>query len=328
MRIIFAGTPEFAVSPLKALLESQHEIIGVYTQPDRPSGRGRTLHKSPVKQLAEQHKLPIFQPESLKDIQAQTLFRELHADLMIVVAYGLILPPAILSMPQYGCINIHASLLPRWRGAAPIQHAILSGDNMTGISIMQMDAGLDTGDVLFTQSCSIEAEETSQTLHDKLAILGSKTLIHVLEKFVEGTIVAIPQPSAGVTYAHKILKEHAKMDWQASAIDLERKIRAFNPWPIAFTHFQNDKSDQKDQNEAFRIWAAKIVRTNENALQKGENEKSPGTLLQATEQGIDVATGDGILRILEMQLPGGKRLPIREILHSKAEIFQVGKVFC
>jgi len=314
LRIIFAGTPEFSVASLKALLNSSHKVIAVYTQPDRPSGRGRTLHKSPVKQLAEEYKLPIFQPKSLKEVKEQSVLRELHPDLIIVVAYGLILPEAILSIPQHGCVNIHASLLPRWRGAAPIQHALLFGDTTTGISIMQMDAGLDTGDVLFTVPCSIEANETSQTLHDKLAILGSKALMQVLEKFETGALVADPQPLEGITYAHKILKEHAKIDWQETAVNLERKIRAFNPWPIAFAHIQN---------EAIRIWTAKIVSAKENVL----NGKKPGYLLHASEEGIDVVTGNGILRILEMQLPGGKRLPAREILHSKAKMFEAGLMF-
>lgn len=303
MRIVFAGTPEFAIAPLKALLNSAHSVIAVFTQPDRPAGRGQTLHQSPVKILAGLHNIPVYQPVKLKSPEEQEILRALKPDLLVVVAYGLILPKAVLDIPKFGCINIHASLLPRWRGAAPIQHALLAGDKTTGICTMQMDEGLDTGDILVQMTCDISPEETSQTLHDKLAILGAIALLETLEKLEQGTLSRQKQNPQTATVATKIVKADAKIDWQESAVVIDRKIRAFNPWPVAFADLNG---------QTIRIWSAKP----NNATPLEKNIK-PGTVINKHNEGIDVATGEGILTLLEIQLPGGKRLPVREILHGR-----------
>ncbi len=310
MRIIFAGTPEFASEPLKALIASVHEIVAVYTQPDRPKGRGRSVHFSAIKQLAIKHKLPLYQPCHLKDPNEQKIFHDLNPDLLIVVAYGLILPSYILNIPRYGCINIHASLLPRWRGAAPIQHAILAGDKITGISIMQMDKGLDTGDVLLKHSCPIHPEDTSKTLQNRLTVLGTKALIETLEKLEVGTLTRQKQDPNEATYAAKISKQDAKINWQDSAKDLDCKIRAFNPWPVAFSQIQD---------QTVRIWSAKPLPTLVNA--------KPGTIIGISDESLDIATQDGILKLRELQLPGGKPLPVHDILNAKRSLFAVGNYF-
>lgn len=308
MRIVFAGTPEFAIQPLNALLNSQHSVIAVFTQPDRPAGRGQALHQSPVKAFAESHHIPVYQPVSLRNPEEQAILHKLAADLLIVVAYGLILPKAVLDIPKFGCINIHASLLPRWRGAAPIQHAILAGDKETGVCTMQMDAGLDTGDVLLSASCTIDSEETSKTLHDKLTVLGAKILIETLERLEQNTLTSKKQDSDMASYATKIAKANAKVDWQESTAVIDRKIRAFNPWPIAFTELHG---------QSIRIWSAKPnLNTNLN------NKIKPGTIIEIHKDRIDVATSNGVLTLLEIQLPGGKRLPVAEILHAKRDLFQ------
>ncbi len=304
MRILFAGTPEFAIAPFKALLSSAHSVIAVFTQPDRPAGRGQTLHQSPVKILAGLHNIPVYQPVKLKSAEEQEVLRSLKPDLLVVVAYGLILPKAVLDIPKFGCINIHASLLPRWRGAAPIQHAILAGDKMTGICTMQMNEGLDTGDILLKKTCDITPDETSQTLHDKLALLGSTALIETLDQLEQGTLSPQKQdPNILTTYATKISKADAKIDWQESAIAIDRKIRAFNPWPIAFAELNG---------QTIRIWSAKL-----NSSTLLEKNIKPGTIIKKHKEGIDVITGDGILTLLEIQLPGGKRLPVEEILRGR-----------
>lgn len=303
--IIFAGTPDFAAVSLNALIHSDHHIKAVYTQPDRPAGRGRHLTASPVKELALKHQLPIYQPLSLKDKEEQQRLANLSADVMIVVAYGLLLPKPILDAPKLGCINVHASLLPRWRGAAPIQRSILAGDAQTGITIMQMNEGLDTGPMLYKVECAISANDTSATLHDKLAELGATALLETLSRLTE--IKAEKQNEASATYAQKIKKEEALLDWHHSAVELERKIRAFNPWPVAF--IQNN----------IRIWEAK-------AIEKEIGDVQPGTILQASAVGIDVATGKGILRLLKLQLPGGKTLAVADILNSRKEEFAPGKI--
>ncbi len=308
--IVFAGTPEFAINPLQALLQSKHHIAAVFTQPDRPAGRGRILHVSPVKKIAEQHQLPVYQPERLKDPATQEILRNLQPDLLVVVAYGLILPKAVLEIPRNGCINIHASLLPRWRGAAPIQHAILAGDKVTGITTMQMDAGLDTGDILITNACEITAQETSQSLQDKLSPLGATTLLETLEQLEKDLLSPQKQNEAEATYAHKIEKIQAKIHWQESALVIDRKIRAYNPSPVAFSELQD---------EIVRVWRATPLNTTTTT--------TPGTILKADHTGIDVATGYGILRLLELQLAGGKRLGVREILNSKSSLFAVGAFF-
>ncbi|MEO6696481.1 MAG: methionyl-tRNA formyltransferase, partial [Gammaproteobacteria bacterium] len=233
LKIIFAGTPEFAVPALQALLDSAHEVCAVYTQPDRPAGRGRTVQASPVKQLALRHRIPVLQPPSLKDASVQETLRALVADLMVVVAYGLILPAAVLSAPRLGCINIHASLLPRWRGAAPIQRAILAGDDQTGITLMQMDEGLDTGAMLVQRPCPILPTDSAKTLHDRLAALGAETLIETLGPLQDGTITARTQNGDAACYAAKLSKPEAVLDWRLDAAALDRKVRAFNPSPVA-----------------------------------------------------------------------------------------------
>lgn len=310
MKIIFAGTPEFAVPTLQSLIASQHHVIAVYTQPDRPAGRGQILTSSPVKQVAIAAKIPVYQPKTLRDVAAQNDLRDLQADLMVVAAYGLILPKAVLEIPRLGCINVHASLLPRWRGAAPIQRAILTGDKETGITIMQMDEGLDTGAMLHHASCSINPEDTSGILQDRLANLGANALLQTLVELEKNAIKPEVQNEEEACYAKKIEKTEAELDWQRSAEELERAVRAFNPWPVAYTFFQN---------ESLRIWEAKALADKVAAV--------PGTLVRASKEGIDVATGSGILRLLQIQLPGGKRLPVSAILNAKAGLFRPDMCF-
>ena len=235
LRIIFAGTPDFAAVALQAIINSGHEVAAVYTQPDRPAGRGRKLKPGPVKQLAMAHAIPVCQPVSLKDESEQQKLRDWNADLMVVAAYGLILPKAVLEIPRFGCLNIHASLLPRWRGAAPIQRAILAGDTESGISIMQMDVGLDTGDILLRTAIEIESHDTGGSLHDKLAIQGAKDLLSALNQVSQQQLTPIAQDNAQASYAHKLDKSEAHIDWSQSANSIERLVRAFNPWPMAFT---------------------------------------------------------------------------------------------
>jgi len=296
MNIIFAGTPEFAVPCLQALIDSPHNVIGVYTQPDRPAGRGRKLTASPIKQLALAHHIPVHQPLSLRTLPEQEILKSFNADLMVVVAYGLILPKAVLTIPRLGCINVHASLLPRWRGAAPIHRAILAGDTQTGIKIMQMDEGLDTGDMLLQVPCPIEPTDTAQQLHDRLAPLGAQALLTYLAAPTQKT----PQNSDQATYAAKLTKTEAEIDWSHSAIDIERRVRAFNPWPVAYTYLNG---------QPLRLWSA---------VGAGLAPPShiPGTILTANKSGIDVATGDGVLRLLAIQLPGGKHLTATEFLNA------------
>lgn len=300
--IIFAGTPPFSARILDALIHSEHKIIAAYTQPDRPAGRGRKLTASPVKELALKHEIPVYQPSSLRNEIEQQKLADLNADLMVVVAYGLILPKAVLSAPKLGCINIHASLLPRWRGAAPIQRAILAGDEETGITTMQMDEGLDTGNMLLMHPCPITLHDTSATLHDRLSEIGAEAILKTLEQLP--SIEPQVQNDADATYAHKIKKEEAELDWNLPARELNLKIRAFNPWPVAF---------YKD----LRIWEAFFIeREDENAL--------PGTILNASAEGIEIKTGKGILNLQKLQLPGGKVLSAREILNGQKHPFKVG----
>lgn len=308
LKIIFAGTPEFAAVALKALFQSQHQVIAVYTQPDRPAGRGQKLTASPVKILALQHQVPIFQPETLKEASQQHTITALQADLMVVAAYGLILPLAVLEAPALGCINIHASLLPRWRGAAPIQRAILAGDSETGITIMQMAKGLDTGPILYKQSCPITAIDTSQTLHDKLSQLGAEALLTTLQDL--SAYPPIPQDKSLVTYAEKIAKPEAKINWDLSAAEIDRCIRAFNPWPIAFTTCDGD---------VVRVWQALPM--------PGSSFERSGTILAASNEGIDIQAGNQtMLRIQKLQLPGGKVLTAKELLNSRQKQFAIGKI--
>jgi len=303
MKIVFAGTPEFAVASLRAAARHQ-EVVGVYTQPDRPAGRGRGLMPSPVKLEAIARGIPVFQPESLKGEQAQQQLRDLQPDLMVVVAYGLILPKAVLAIPTYGCWNVHASLLPRWRGAAPIQRAIQAGDADTGVCLMQMEAGLDTGPVLLRQHTPIQAGELGGSLHDRLAELGAQVLSDGLGLLRAGLKpIAQPQPEQGVTYAHKLDKAEARLDWSQDAQLLERTVRAFNPWPIA---------EAQLAGERVRIHGAVALADNQG--------KAPGTLLAAGRDGIDIACGQGALRLRVLQREGGKAITAADYLNARRDL--------
>jgi len=310
LKIIFAGTPEFAAVALKKLITSPHQVLAVYTQPDRPAGRGLKITASAVKQLALQHQLSIYQPVSLKNIDEQEQLKNFNADVMVVAAYGLLLPKAVLMIPRLGCINIHPSLLPRWRGAAPIQRTIFAGDKITGVTIMQMDEGLDTGPMLLQHQYVLAEDETSHTLHDKLAEMGAESLLETLNLLTQNKIKPQVQDNALATYANKITKEEALIDWSQPAKTLEYKIRAFNPWPIAYTNWQS---------QTLRIGMAAAMNEKVNA--------APGTIIQASKEGIDVATGDGVLRLLSLQLPGGKMLPVQQFYHARASELVKGNIF-
>lgn len=306
MRIIFAGTPEFAAESLAALLASPHQVIAVLTQPDRPAGRGRALQPSPVKQLALQHGLPVLQPENLKGEEIHAELAALSADVMVVVAYGLIIPKAVLAMPRLGCINVHGSLLPRWRGAAPIQRAIAAGDAETGVGIMQMEAGLDTGPVLLEVRTPISPEDTGGSLHDRLAGLGAEVLVQALANLESLQSHAKTQPEQGVTYAHKLTKEEAELDWSKPAVQLAREVRAFNPWPVSWV---------ARPEGPMRVWAA----------QAAAGHGLPGEVLSASPAGIEVACAEGSLLLTDIQLPGKKALPVADLLRGRSDLFQTGQ---
>ena len=309
LKIIFAGTPDFAAQHLTALLASEHQVVGVFTQPDRPAGRGNKLTPSPVKVLALEHNIPLFQPKSLRPEENQQLVADLHADLMVVVAYGLILPKAVLEMPRLGCINVHGSLLPRWRGAAPIQRSLWAGDSETGVTIMQMDVGLDTGDMLYKLSCPIESSDTSATLYNKLAQLGPTGMLATIQQLADGSAKPEVQDETAVNYAEKLSKEEARLDWSLSAAQLERCIRAFNPWPMSYFMVED---------QPVKVWSAQVLPHQANS--------QPGEIVHADKKGIQIATSDGVLNITELQPAGKKAMKAQDILNSRREWFIQGNI--
>jgi methionyl-tRNA formyltransferase len=310
LRILFAGTPEFALPALDALAASEHVLLGVLTQPDRAAGRGLRSQASPVKERALELSLPVLQPESLRDEGVRAALASKSADVFVVVAYGLILPTEVLAMPRFGCVNVHASLLPRWRGASPIQHAILGGDGETGVSIMRMEAGLDTGPVYLRRATAIGAHENAGALHDRLAVLGAHALLAALPDIADGTLSAEPQDAAHATYAKRIDKRDALIDWSRSALELERRVRAFNPWPVCET---------RCAGETLRIWEAiAMPETIAASVSAASSHAVPGIVLTAGAAGIDVATGDGVLRLLRVQRPGRRAIVARDFANSLA----------
>ncbi|MCO7515526.1 methionyl-tRNA formyltransferase [Pseudomonas guariconensis] len=307
MRIVFAGTPEFAAEHLKALLDSPYDVVAVYTQPDRPAGRGQKLMPSPVKQLAMAHDIPVFQPPTLRNAEAQAELAALAPDLMVVVAYGLILPQAVLDIPRLGCINSHASLLPRWRGAAPIQRAVEAGDAESGVTVMRMEAGLDTGPMLLKVVTPIGAEDTGGSLHDRLAEMGPPAVVQAIAGLADGSLQGEVQDDALATYAHKLNKDEARIDWSRPAVELERLIRAFNPWPVCHSTLDG---------ESVKVLAA--------TLSTGTG--TPGEILSASKDGLVVACGEQALCLTRLQLPGGKALGFSDLFNSRREKFASHKV--
>ena len=301
MKIIFAGTPQFAAFALEALLVNGQTVAAVLTQPDRPAGRGMQLLASPVKQLALQHDLPVLQPTTLKSTAIQQQLADYQADVMVVAAYGLLLPPAVLQLPHYGCLNIHASLLPRWRGAAPIQRAILAGDSETGITIMQMDEGLDTGNILLKRTCPIGANDTAQTLHDKLAELGARTIVEALDQLERGTLEPAAQDDTQATYAAKLTRNEAQIDWSRDAAEIGCMVRAYNPFPVAVSMYNT---------VPIKIWQASLC--------DDETRGEPGTVQAVEKDGIVVSCGRGTLRLEVLQRPGGKALPAAQFIQGFA----------
>ena len=307
LRIVFAGTPEFAAVHLQALLDAGLAPVAVYTQPDRPAGRGQKLMASPVKQLAVAHGIPVLQPATLRDPAAQAELAALQPDLLVVVAYGLILPQAVLDIPRLGCINSHASLLPRWRGAAPIQRAVQAGDAESGVTVMRMEAGLDTGPMLLKVRTPIAADDTGGSLHDRLAALGAAAVVEAIPQLAAGTLAGEVQDDALANYAHKLNKDEARLDWSRPAAELERLVRAFNPWPVCHSSLGE---------AALKVYAAEL----------GEGQGAPGTILAASRDGLTVACGSGALRLTRLQLPGGKPLGFAELYNSRREQFAPGLV--
>jgi len=372
LRILFAGTPDFAAVSLQALIhhaKANHYVLaGVFTQPDRPSGRGQKLTASPVKKLALEYNIPVYQPVNFKQAAARQPLIELNADIMIVAAYGLILPPEVLAAPRLGCINVHASLLPRWRGAAPIQRALIAGDNTTGITIMQMDVGLDTGAMLLKAVCSIAPTETAGELHDRLAILGASTLINALEQHKQGQLLPEPQQDHLACYAEKLRKQEGCIQWQSDAAALVRQIRGLSPWPVAYTdteygvmrvhnasitekqaeistemntgrYADNDKGENRDFSAASPYPAPGEIIPNKMVSDKAVSDKTvpgktvsnkavPGEIVAISKTALHIATGEGLLAITHLQLPGEKRLSVRDALNGKYRSkFYIGQVF-
>ena len=309
MRIVFAGTPDFAARHLQSLIDDgRHQIVAVYTQPDRPAGRGKKLQASPVKRFAEEQGLAIYQPQTLRHTEQQAALAKLNADLMVVVAYGLILPQQVLDTPRLGCINVHGSILPKWRGAAPIQRAVEAGDNETGVTIMQMDAGLDTGPMLSITRCHISDEDTSGAIYERLADLGGPALLRAIDKLETGSAQAVAQDDSLSSYASKIDKAEAQIDWSEAAMVIDRRIRAFNPFPCAFTSLEGQR---------IKIWSSKVERS--------DCIGQPGQIVRADNQGLLIRCGQGSLLLTEIQLAGKSRLAVAEILKSRADLLAVGR---
>ncbi len=314
LNIIFAGTPDFAAQHLAALINSEHNVVAVYCPPDKPAGRGKKLTSCTTKLLALENSLPVEQPVNFKEASDQQQLAQYGADVMVVVAYGLLLPEVILNAPRLGCINVHGSLLPKWRGAAPIQRSLEAGDEKTGVTIMQMDKGLDTGDMILTAECAIENIDTSASLYEKLAQLGPKALVDTLALMSENTHVAVSQNDDLATYAHKLDKTEAELNWQFTATELDQKIRAYIPWPVAqFTFTENAKNIKEHR---IRVWQASVS--------KIETTKAVGTIISADKNGIVVATAKGAICLDILQLPNKKALPVQDILNGRAEWFKVG----
>ena len=309
LKIVFAGTPEFAALHLQALINSHHQVVAVYSQPDRPAGRGNKLQASAVKQLALQHNIPVFQPATLKSEEAQSELANLDADLMVVVAYGLLLPKKVLETPKYGCINVHGSLLPKWRGAAPIQRAIWAGDSETGVTIMQMDEGLDTGAMLHTSSIAIENTDTSATLYSKLSMTGPQALLETLDKLSD--IQPQKQDDSQASYAKKLSKEEARIDWQDDAAQLERNVRAFNPWPVSYFELNG---------QTVKVWQSQLQTVSEKRAYQ------PGEIISADKQGVLVKAGKHALLLQNLQFPGKKPMAIADVLNGRSDLFTVGNI--
>lgn len=310
LRIIFAGTPDFAAEHLKTLLQSEHEVVSVYTQPDRQAGRGRKLMASPVKQLAVENDIPVEQPLNFKSEESLEALKAYDADIMVVIAYGIILPQAVLDAPKLGCINVHASLLPRWRGAAPIHRALLAGDSESGVTIMQMDAGLDTGDMLVITKCPIHGDDTSEQLHDRLIEIGQPALLEALSQLEQGTAKPEKQDDSLSNYAHKLEKSEGLIDWTKSAAEIDCQVRGLTPWPGAFT-----------------VWKEQNVRIHKASVCADSTDAQPGNIVAMTTEGFEVATGSGTVLLEILQMPGKKAMSAKDILNARKAQFEEAPVF-
>lgn len=307
LKVVFAGTPDFAAQHLAALIKSHHDVVAVYCPPDKPAGRGKKLKACEVKHLAVEHQIPVYQPENFKSDESKQQLSRLGADIMVVVAYGLLLPKTVLEMPTLGCINVHGSILPRWRGAAPIQRAIWAGDPETGVTIMQMDEGLDTGDMISIETCPIEADDTSASLYAKLAQLGPRTVLSTLDQIASGHAIANKQNDQLANYAKKLSKEEANIDWSLPAVQLERNIRAFNPWPMCFTQMNG---------HTVKIHSAQVE----------QKSGKVGEVLSCDKSGITIATGEHALKITELQPQGKKSMTVQDFLNGRADWVNVGSI--